>query len=132
MNFLINKMSIIGDDDMFENSNKPGSTMIDLDNGLTYASKYRIMRWKLHKMIKDPNILMNPRYKWWLSNHEKIFHKLLTSDLFYDHTYNIKKGKMRGELDRSPMWEDMMEDVDEKFDQWYEEYMTWYIGILNN
>ena len=119
-------MSIIGDDDMFVNANKPGSTMIDLDNGLTIEFKYKVMRWKLHKMIKDPTILTNPRYQWWLSNHEKIYHKLLLADLDGDYIYNARKRRMRGDLGRSPMWQDMLEDMDEKFDEWYEEYLTWY------
>lgn len=103
---------------------KPKKNIIDLDQGLTIRSKYKIMRWKLFQELKELVIKDFDKFMTDVNEDENLI-ELLLSNGGYELIFDERSQQLKYGLENSKIWKKMLEQVDNEFDKWYREYKKW-------
>ena len=110
--------------DKFKEYSKPKKNDIDLDKGVTIKGKYRIMRWKLLKDLRDLILRDFDKFTSEAGENDQLI-DLVLSGAGYEFIFDEKSNKLKFGLEDSKIWKRMKEQMDNNFHIWYEEYESW-------
>ena len=104
---------------------KPKKNIIDLDHGLTIKNKYKIMRWKLFRILKDLVVRDFDKFLEEATEDFELIDYLMMKGSGYGILYDEKKEELKYNLKESRIWKRMLGEMDNEIENWYNEYNKW-------
>ena len=104
---------------------KPKKNIIDLDHDLTIKNKYKIMRWKLFRILKDLVVRDFDKFLEEATEDFELIDYLMMKGSGYGILYDEKKEELKYNLKESRIWKRMLGEMDNEIENWNNEYNKW-------